>query len=133
MAEGEVKMAKNILIIDDEGLVTKSLKKLLTKEGYNAVVATSAIEAIEKFKNSEFDLIVSDIRMPEIDGIEAIQKLRQIQEESGKIPIPEILITGYASEESYNKALNLKVADYIFKPFDSNQFLDAIKRNLNVA
>ena len=123
---------KNILIIDDEGLVTKSLQKLLAREGYNAVVATSGQEAIEKFKASGgFDLVVSDVRMPQINGIETIEKLRQLQREVGKEPVPEILITGYADEDSYNKALKLKVADYIFKPFDTQQFLDAIKKNLD--
>lgn len=124
-------MKKNILIIDDEGLVTKSLQKLLFREGYNAVVACSGQEAIEKFKAAPFDLIVSDVRMPQLNGIETIEKLRQLQREQGKDLIPEIFITGYADEDSYNKALNLKVADYIFKPFDTQQFLDAIKRNLD--
>ncbi|KPK96518.1 MAG: hypothetical protein AMJ95_13785 [Omnitrophica WOR_2 bacterium SM23_72] len=125
-------MGKNVLIIDDEKLVTKSLQKLLAREGYNAVIATSGKEAIEKFKNSDFDLIVSDVRMPGMDGIETIEKIRELQKELNKDPIPEIIITGFANEESYNQALKLKVADYIFKPFDSKQFLDAIKRNLHV-
>ena len=123
-------MKKNILIIDDEGLVTKSLQKLLARQGYNAVVAASGEEAIEKFKAGSFHLVVSDVRMPQINGIETIERIRQLQKEAGKEPVPEILITGYADEDSYNKALNLKVADYIFKPFDTTQFLDAIKRNL---
>ncbi|KPK96555.1 MAG: hypothetical protein AMJ95_13570 [Omnitrophica WOR_2 bacterium SM23_72] len=125
-------MGKNVLIIDDEKLVTKSLQKLLAREGYNAVIATSGREAIEKFKNSDFDLIVSDVRMPGMDGIETVEKIRELQKELNKDPIPEIIITGFANEESYNRALKLKVADYIFKPFDSKQFLDAIKRNLHV-
>ena len=70
--------------------------------------------------------------MPGMDGIETIEKIRLMQKERGLDCIPEILITGFANEESYNKALKLKVADYIFKPFDSKQFLDAIKRNLHV-
>jgi len=126
-------MAKNILIVDDEGLVTKGLKRLLTKEGYNAVVAVSGQEAIEKFKNSEFDLIVCDVRMPELDGLVTIEKIRQLQNELAKKPVPEIIITGYADEDKYKNALKLKVADYIFKPFDTGRFLEAIKRNLNVA
>lgn len=124
-------MGKNILIIDDEGLVTKSLQKLLTKEGYNAVVVNSGKEAIEKFKNLEFDLVVSDVRMPDVDGIETIERLRQIQKELKRNPIPEIIITGYVNEESYGRALKLKVADYILKPFDVKQLLGAVKRNLN--
>ena len=123
-------MAKNILIIDDEGLVTKTLKKLLTKAGYNAVVTSSGGEAMEKIKAEDFDLVVCDIRMPEIDGIETIGKIRQIQQDKGKKPCPEIIITGFADEGKYKDAVQLKVADYLFKPFDTQQFLDAIKKNI---
>ncbi|MDD4953280.1 MAG: response regulator [Candidatus Omnitrophica bacterium] len=126
-------MPKNILVIDDEGLVTKSLRKLLTKEGYNAVIASGASEAMEKLKAFSFDLIISDIRMPEIDGIETIQRLRQLQKDAGRQPIPEIIITGHADQEKYKEALKLGVSDYIFKPFDTQQFLEAIKGKLNVA
>ena len=124
-------MKINILIIDDEGLVTRSLQRFLAKEDYNAVVASSGKEAIEKFKAAQFDLIVSDVRMPGMDGIETIEKLRQLQQEAGKKPVPEILITGYTDEDSYARALRLKVADYLFKPFDTKEFLDAVKRNLD--
>ncbi|MFA4889437.1 MAG: response regulator [Candidatus Omnitrophota bacterium] len=126
-------MAKNILVIDDEGLVTKSLQRLLKKEGFNATIAASGEEAIEQCKNSDFDLIVSDIRMPQINGIETIQKIRALLKESGKKAIPEILITGYADEDNYKSALELKVADYIYKPFDTKEFLDTIKKNLDAA
>jgi CheY-like chemotaxis protein len=129
--KGELKMAKNILVVDDEGLVTKSLKKLLAKEGFNAIVAKDAKEAIEQFKSQKIDLIVSDVKMPEMDGIQAIEKMRQLQKEAGRKPIPEILITGYADEEKYKNALKLGIKDYIFKPFDTGQLLETIERNLN--
>ena len=125
-------MVKNILVIDDEGLVTKSLQKLLKKEGFNAVIAASGQEAIEQCKGCDFDLIVSDIRMPQLDGIETIRKIRALLKDSGKQPIPEIFITGYADEDSYKSALELKVADYIYKPFDTKEFVNTIKRNLDV-
>lgn len=124
-------MAKNILVIDDEGLVTKSLQKLLKNQGYNAVVATSGEDAFTQCKDQDFDLIVSDIRMPQLNGIETIQKLRELIKGQGKKPVPEILITGYADEDSYKKALELKVADYIYKPFDMEEFLATIKKNLD--
>lgn len=123
-------MAKNILVIDDEGLVTKTLKKLLTKEGYNAVVTSSGQEAMAQMKAADFDLVVCDIRMPEIDGIETIEQIRKIQSEKGKKPCPEVIITGYADEEKYKSAVKLQVSDYLFKPFDTQQFLEAIKKHL---
>lgn len=123
-------MEKNILVIDDENLVSKSLKRLLSKEGFNAVVAASGEEAIEKLKAANFDLVICDVRMPKLDGIETIERLRQVQKEAGRKPIPEIFITGYADEDRYKSALKLGVTDYIFKPFDIQQFLEAIKKNL---
>ncbi|MCX5697000.1 MAG: response regulator [Candidatus Omnitrophica bacterium] len=126
-------MAKNILVIDDEGLVTKSLQRLLKKEGFNVVIAAGGEEAIEQCKGVDFDLIVSDIRMPQLDGIATIRKIRALLKESGKQPIPEIFITGYADEDAYKNALELKVADYIYKPFYTKEFVDKIKKNLDVA
>lgn len=126
-------MAKNILVVDDEGLVTKSLQKLLKKEGFGVVVVAGGEEAIEQCRTSDFDLIVCDIRMPGLDGIGTIEKIRQLQKEEGKKSIPEIFITGYADEEKYKTALRLKVADYIYKPFDTREFIEIVKRNLRDA
>ena len=123
-------MSKNILIIDDEPLVTRSLQRLLKRQGYNAIVASSAKEALEKLKDIEPDLIVSDVRMPGTDGIEAIKEIREQLKKSNKAQVPEILITGYADDDYHRQAQDLEVADYIYKPFDIKDLLDAIKRNL---
>jgi len=121
---------KNILVIDDEELITKSLLKLLTTEGYNATVVRSGKEGIEKVKTVDFDLLICDVRMPDLDGIETIKQIRAYLKESEKKLIPEILITGYADKDKYEVALNLQVADYLYKPFDRDDFLQAIKRNI---
>lgn len=125
-------MTKRILVVDDEGLVTTSLQRLLKKEGYEVVIANCGKEAIEKAKEIDFDLIVADIRMPELNGIDALKEIRQITKEQEKKPIPEIVITGYADEDYYKRALELKVKDYIYKPFDTKEFIEAIKRNLGI-
>ena len=123
-------MAKKILVVDDEELITKSLLKLLSTEKYDVVVAKSGSEAIKKVKDADFDLIVSDVRMPDLDGIETIKQIRAYLKESNKAQIPEILITGYADKEKYDSAVDLKVADYLYKPFDRADFLKVIKRNI---
>ena len=123
-------MAKRILIIDDEELITKTLLKLIKKEGFEPTVAKCGEEALEKIKLQDFDLIVSDVRMPGMDGIETIRQIRAYLMQNNKPPVAEIVITGFANEESYKQALQLKVRDYIFKPFDMKQFIDIIKKNL---
>ena len=123
-------MKKKILIIDDEELVVKSVGKLLTKEGYEVVICKSGEEAIERAKNETPDLIVCDIRMPRVNGIETIKNIRQFLKSTDHPPIPEILITGYANEITTKEAETLQVADYLYKPFDLRDFLSCVKRNL---
>jgi CheY-like chemotaxis protein len=123
-------MAKKILVIDDEELVTKSLLKLLNNEGYNATVVRSGGEAIEKVKESDFDLIICDVRMPEMDGIETIRQIRAYSEKQNKKHIPEVLITGYADADKYETAMDLEVTDYLSKPFDNAEFLRIVKKTI---
>lgn len=123
-------MAKKILVIDDEDLITKSLQRLLSKEGYDTTVVKNGKEALGEVKKTDFDLIVSDVRMPELDGIETVIQIRGYLQKAKKKAIPELLITGYADIDKYEKAQQLKVADYIYKPFETDAFLQAVKKNI---
>ena len=123
-------MNKKILLIDDEELVVKSIEKLLRKEGYVVVSVRDGESAIRKVADEDFNLIVTDIRMPQIDGIETITKIRELRRKKGKDQIPEICITGYAEEEVNKKAEVLGVADYLFKPFDLRDFLACVKKHI---
>lgn len=125
-------MPKSILVIDDEPLVTRSLEKLLKANGYSAAVALTAQEALEKIKNTNFDLIISDVRMPGTNGIEAISQIREYLNQNNKGPIPEIFITGYADDNNYAQALRLGVVDYIYKPFDTEEMLTSVKKALAI-
>ncbi len=123
-------MAKRILVIDDEAMITLSLRKLLKKEGYVATIVSSGVEALEKIKAEDFDLLILDIRMPQIDGIETIKNAREIRGQQGRSLIPEILITGYADEDKYKNAVDLKVSAFLYKPFDTKELLAIIKNTL---
>ena len=123
-------MKKKILLIDDEELVIKSVYRLLTKEGYEVISCRSGEEALEKVKDGPVDLIICDIRMPNLTGIDTVKKIREFQTETGRKVVPEILITGYADEIANKEAETLMVADYISKPFDLRDFVACIRRNI---
>lgn len=120
-------MAKNILIIDDDKLIAITLSRLLTREGYNVTTARNGKTALSLIQKRDFDLILSDIKMPEMDGIETVKKIREYLAQNNKRPIPEIFITAYAKEEIYQKALQLNASGYIEKPFDIKALLRTAK------
>ena len=122
-------MAK-ILLIDDEDLVVKSLEKLLRKEGYEVISVRNGLEAIDKVKETDFDLIITDIRMPQLNGIETLVRIRDVSKQMGRTQIPELCITGYADEEINKKAEQIGVADYLYKPFDLRDFLSCVKKHI---
>ena len=123
-------MSKNILVIDDEEMVTLSIKRLLRKSGYEVDTSNNGTDAMKKIKESDFDLIISDIRMPGEDGIEIVKKIRVYLLDNKKEKIPEILITGCASEDKYKSAVELQVRAYINKPFDITELLQTVKEIL---
>ena len=123
-------MANTILIVDDDELITKSLSLLLSNSGYKTVTASNGAEAIATVKETSIDLIICDVRMPELDGIETIEQIRAYLEESDKKPIPEILISGYTDEEKHKKAMSLKVVAYLLKPLDNDEFLYLVKKTI---
>ena len=123
-------MARQILLIDDDKLIVMTLKRLLTKEGYRVTTALSGLLALERIEESDFDLIISDIKMPEMDGIETVKKIREYLTQNNKKLVPEIFISAYAKEDIYQEALKLNAAGYIEKPFDIKSLLQTIKESL---
>jgi DNA-binding response OmpR family regulator len=110
-----------ILVMDDELTLGKGLEKILTKEGYSVDYATTGRGALDYFGQKPYDLLVADLRLPDIDGMEVIQKAK------GKDPdLQVIIITGYGSVPSAVGAMKLGVFDYLSKPFTSNQFVDSV-------
>lgn len=125
-------MKEHILVVDDDKLFLDTVSNTLTKEGYSVVVARSGYEAIQKVKQSFFMLIILDIRMPELDGIETLKKIREIEKKS-RLKTAVIIITGYADEMAPVEAIKLGAVDYIFKPFDSKEFLFSVNRSIKTA
>lgn len=123
-------MAKKILVIDDEELIIKSLKKLLEKEGFAVFVAKNGQDAVVMAEEESFDLLIADIRMPGINGVETVQGIYKDLQEKNLENIPAIFITGYADEEIKKKAKTLKPIAYIYKPFDISELVDKVKTAL---
>ncbi len=123
-------MGKEILLIDDDALILKTLNRLLSKQGYNIEVIKDSTEALEKALATDYDLIICDIRMPGLDGIELISQIKEGRNQADKTEIPIIFITGYASEDAPIDAIKLGVKDYILKPFDMDKLLESVKKVL---
>ena len=123
-------MDEKILVIDDDVLVLKTLRKLLEREQYIIESAQTAQEGIEKGMTLDVDLILCDIRIPEADGIEIINQIKEHRKKENKPDIPVIFITGYASEDAPIDAIKLGAKDYILKPFDLDKLLQSVRDNL---
>ncbi|MFC1674881.1 response regulator [Candidatus Omnitrophota bacterium] len=123
-------MEKNILVIDDDKLVLMTLKRLLTREGYKVSTAFNGVRALRRIREADFDLIISDIKMPEMDGMEIVKKIREYLVQNGKDLLPEIFITAYAKDDIYQQALALNAAGYIEKPFDVRTIQITVKKVL---
>jgi DNA-binding NtrC family response regulator len=113
----------SILIVDDEQVVRDSLVHWFTEEGYELEASDNAAGALSKLAHTEFDLVIADIRMPGMDGIELLEKIKAEQLDSSVI-----LMTGYASVETAVRALKHGAFDYITKPFDPDD-LSVVVRN----
>lgn len=114
-----------ILIVDDEQSMLDFLSLMLKREGYEIITANSGQKAREIIKKEKVDLIISDIKMPDIDGIELLKIIKEI--------IPDanvILITAYASTQTAIQALKLGAYDYISKPFDIDELNIIIEKAL---
>ena len=118
----------NILVVDDEGANRYSVSKTLQRVGYIVTEAASGEEALEEIQQQEFDVVLTDIRMQGIDGIEL---LRRIREQSPDAIV--ILMTGYASLGNAVEALRLGAHDYLIKPSSSQDIRQSVARGVDRA
>ena len=100
---------KKILVVDDDRLVRESVKKILKIEGFDPTLANDAFDALKKVEKESYDLIISDIRMPGKDGVQAIREIRRLFDEKARKDIPIIFITGFAEIGQELQAENLSL------------------------
>src|SRR5436309_1235782 len=119
--------APRILLVDDEQAIQTLLAYPLRKEGYEVVSATTGREALERFRDGRFDLLVLDVMLPQLDGFDVCRQLR------AKSSVPIIMLT--AKAEEFDKVLGLELGadDYITKPFWMREFRSRVKAVLRRA
>jgi DNA-binding NtrC family response regulator len=126
MASGTVKIqAGNILVVDDELIVRDSLSKWFHEEGYTTETAASGREALLKIQERPYDVVLIDIKMPGMDGLELQRKIHEVDPN-----IVLIIMTGYASVETAVQALKTGAFDYIMKPFDPDALATVVRNGL---
>ncbi|MFH1414924.1 MAG: response regulator [Elusimicrobiota bacterium] len=121
---------EKILVCDDDDKLRRTIQMLLERKGYNIVTVDCGKKLLEKIDDDYYELIVLDMRMPDMDGIRVLEYLKKKQ--IGKMKSNVIIITGHASEDIPIKALNLGVTDYILKPFELPEFLLSVERNMKL-
>ena len=107
----------NVLIIDDDQDICEYMKTLLEATGYEVDTLSDPTQAEDAVRNAEYHLLIVDLMMPKLDGIELITRIRKIDSD-----VAIIVFTGYPSVETAVDALKLNVSDYIKKPFDVDDF-----------
>jgi len=116
----------DILIIDDEKAIRKTLVEILSFEGYKIDEAADGEEGLKKFKEKIYDLVLCDIKMPKLDGIEFLQRAGE-----ANIDVPIIMISGHGNIETAVEAVKKGAFDYISKPPDLNRLLITIRNAMD--
>jgi DNA-binding NtrC family response regulator len=116
-----------VLVIDDEDIVLKSVNKILSEENYEVDVSSSGRQGIDWAVERSYDVVLTDIRMPDIGGMRVLRDVKR-----AKPSLAVIMITGYASVQSAVQAMKLGAADYLEKPFTPDQLLKAVASALDI-
>lgn len=118
-------MKNRILIIDDEHELCWALEKALQKDGYDVLSATDGLEGLNIFYEQKFDVVILDIKIGEINGLDILKQIRDVNPR-----VPVIVMTGYSTMEMAMKALDREATVYLTKPFKVSKLRETIKEML---
>ncbi|MBC7105935.1 MAG: sigma-54-dependent Fis family transcriptional regulator, partial [Firmicutes bacterium] len=121
-------MAAKIVIIDDEEHMCWALERAMRQEGYQAFAATGGRQGLELVRREAPSLVLLDLKMPEMDGLEVLRRLREM---SPRLPV--IMITAYGTIETAIEAMKLGAVDYITKPFDLDELKIVVRKALELS
>ena len=111
-----------ILILEDDETLREAIERVLKRQGYRVVAAGRGEEAIERARGERFDLIIADIRMEGVNGLDTIEQTQLLQPDIGSI-----VVSGFASEEETLRAVDLKVEGYLKKPFSIEKLVKLVE------
>jgi DNA-binding NtrC family response regulator len=117
---------EKVLVVDDELFVRELLFEFLTKEDYEVILADCGEKAVELVKSQPVEVALIDLKMPGIDGIEALKKIKEVDPHT-----LSIIMTGYPALESSIKALRCGAYDYLIKPFKLNELKSSVEKALS--
>jgi len=116
---------EKILVVDDERTVCNSINKILSRKGYSVDKSLNAEEAMIKINNNKYDLVITDMRMPKVSGIELLELIKKYYPE-----LEVVMITGYPSVDTAVEAMKLGASDYLSKPFTPNELIEIAENAL---
>lgn len=117
-----------LLIVDDEPKLCEILEKTLKKEGYRVLTATTGRKALSLLKKEKVHLLLLDLKMPDIGGLELLKKIRGKGKK--KNLVPTVILTAYGSLSSAREAMELGAVDYLTKPFGLDEVKSVVKEHL---
>ena len=120
-------MAATILVVDDEKNIRRTLRMVLEGSGFNTLEASSAEQCLETLENNEVDLLILDVRLPKMSGIEALEKIRN-EPETRRLPV--LMVSGHASVAEAVQAVQLGATDFFEKPLDRDRVLVTVRNAL---
>jgi YesN/AraC family two-component response regulator len=120
-----MKNRRNILVIDDEPIILDSCRRILRNEGFEVNGASNGREGLKKIEEDQYDAVLVDWKLPEIDGMEVLRIIKKNHPD-----IIVVMITGYPSVESAVKAMKLGVSDYVSKPFTPEELKEVLIKAL---
>jgi DNA-binding NtrC family response regulator len=115
----------HVLLVEDERTIARGLEMVMHEEGYDVDLADTGRGALDKCRTDQFDLVVADLRLPDIDGMDVVEHVREKQPGTRVV-----IITGYPSVSSAVQAVKIGVSDYLRKPFTDDEFKTAVKSAL---
>src|SRR4030065_2251292 len=113
----------HLLVVDYEEVIREGMRRILSAEGYRVETSASGRAAIEKIQEQDFDVVITDLKMPGMDGIEVLKTIKILQPD-----VPVIIITGYSTVDTAVEAMKSGAFDYIAKPFTSSLIIDKVQK-----